>query len=185
MAVSNSATRVGCLSFFPTVVMSDPPPGKQSKESHLLRPFKRLFSRLHSRSPSPSRQGAQSVTPHNATASISASPTNIVAPAPRASYQGAQSVIPHKEESSIFALPTNDAASAPQASYRSESVTPQNEKASISALPTIGAMSASQVGIVTGNPGVFQGNLHPYPRKTAPAVTGRGFRGYGLRVSLV
>ena len=42
----------------------------------------------------------------------------------------------------------------------------------------------SRVGIVTGNPGVFQGNPHPYPRKTAPAVTGRGFRGYGLRVGL-
>ena len=35
------------------------------------------------------------------------------------------------------------------------------------------------IGIVTGNPGVFQGNPHPYPWKPAPAATGMGFRGYG------
>ena len=51
--------------------MPDPPPGNQSKKSRLLRPLKGLFSR----SPSPSHQGAQSVTPHNANASISASAT--------------------------------------------------------------------------------------------------------------
>ena len=45
--------------------MSDPPPGKQSKTSRLLRPIKGLFSR---RSRSPSHQGAQSVTPRNASA---------------------------------------------------------------------------------------------------------------------
>ena len=53
--------------------MSDPPPGKQSKRSRLLRPFKGLVSR---RSRSPSQQGAQSVTPDNANASISACATS-------------------------------------------------------------------------------------------------------------
>ena len=58
--------------------MSDPPPGKQLKKSRLLRPIKGLFSGLHSHFPSSSCQGTQSVTVthHNATASISASPTN-------------------------------------------------------------------------------------------------------------
>ncbi|KIM77072.1 hypothetical protein PILCRDRAFT_825611 [Piloderma croceum F 1598] len=41
--------------------MSDPPPGKRSKKPPLLRPFKGVFSR--SRSRSPSHQVAQSVTP--------------------------------------------------------------------------------------------------------------------------
>jgi hypothetical protein len=67
--------------------MSDPPPRKQLKE-RLLRPIKGLFSRVHSRSPS--RQGAQSVTPHNATASISASPTNDATSAPQAIPQGTE-----------------------------------------------------------------------------------------------
>ena len=35
------------------------------------------------------------------------------------------------------------------------------------------------LGNVTGNPGVFQGNPHPYPWKPTPAATGVGFRGYG------
>ena len=35
------------------------------------------------------------------------------------------------------------------------------------------------VGNVTGYPGVFQGNPHPYPSKPVPAVTGAGFDGYG------
>ena len=53
------------------LIMSD-----SSEKSHLLRRFKDLFSR---RSRSPSQQRAQSVTPHNASASaISASPTNSV-----------------------------------------------------------------------------------------------------------
>ena len=115
--------------------MSHPPPGKQSKNSRLLRPIKGLFSRL--RSPSPS----QSVTPLNATASISSSPTNA---ASQASYQGAQSVIPHNATASISTSAANDATSAPQVSYRAQSVTPHNEKASISASPTIGATSAAQ-----------------------------------------
>ena len=117
------------------VDMSDQPPGKQSKKSRLLRPFKGLFSRLHSRSPSPSRP---SETPHNATASIS---VNSVTSAPQASYQ---SVIPHNENASISASPTISATSASQASYRAQSVTPHNEKTSISASPTIGATSASK-----------------------------------------
>ena len=51
--------------------MSNPPPGKHSKKSHLLEPFKGMFSssRLSSR---------QWVTLHNATASRSTSPTNSV-----------------------------------------------------------------------------------------------------------
>ena len=53
--------------------MSDPPIGKQSKKSRLLRQFKGLISR-RSRSPSPQR--AQSVL--TASASISALPTRSV-----------------------------------------------------------------------------------------------------------
>ena len=37
------------------------------------------------------------------------------------------------------------------------------------------------VGIVTGNPGVFLGNLHPYPLKPVPTATGAGFNGYGYQ----
>ena len=110
------------LPFFPTVDMSDPPPGKQSKKSRLLRPIKGLFSRLHSRSPS----GTQSVTPHNETASISA--TNIVTSAPQTSYQGAQSVTPRNATASISTSAANNATSAPQASYRAQSVTPITKK---------------------------------------------------------
>ena len=58
--------------------MSDPPPGKQSKTLRLLRPFKGLFN-----SRSPSHQGAQSVTPHNLNASISASSRNSAISAPQ------------------------------------------------------------------------------------------------------
>jgi len=36
-----------------------------------------------------------------------------------------------------------------------------------------------KVGNVTGYPGVFQGNPHPYPSKPAPASTGAGFHRYG------
>ena len=35
-----------------------------------------------------------------------------------------------------------------------------------------------EVGSVTGNPGVFQGNPHPYPWKPVPACMGTGFHGY-------
>ena len=35
------------------------------------------------------------------------------------------------------------------------------------------------VGNVMGYPGVFQGNLHPYLSKPAPASTGAGFHRYG------
>ena len=70
--------------------MSDPPPGKQLKRSRLLRPFKSLFSRLSSRSPSPSHQRVHSVTPHNATASISASSMNIASSAPQVNPQGTE-----------------------------------------------------------------------------------------------
>ena len=37
----------------------------------------------------------------------------------------------------------------------------------------------SWVGIITGNPGVFQGYPYPYPRKPVPAFKGRGFGGLG------
>ena len=66
--------------------MSNPPPGKHSKKSHLLRPFKRLFSK----SRSSSRQGAQSVIPDNERASISASSTNNTASAPQVIPQGTE-----------------------------------------------------------------------------------------------
>ena len=61
--------------------MSDPPSGKQSKRSRLLRPFKGLFSK---RSRSPSHQGTQSVT----TASISAPPANSATSASQVNPQG-------------------------------------------------------------------------------------------------
>jgi len=35
------------------------------------------------------------------------------------------------------------------------------------------------LGIITGNPGVFQGYTYPYPRKPIPAFKGRGFGGLG------
>jgi len=38
-------------------------------------------------------------------------------------------------------------------------------------------MYASELGNVTGYPGVFQSNPRPYPSKPAPASTGAGFRG--------
>jgi hypothetical protein len=58
--------------------MSDSPSGKQSKKSRLLRPFKGkgLFSESERRHP-PSHQGAQSVNPDNANASISACATSV------------------------------------------------------------------------------------------------------------
>ena len=37
------------------------------------------------------------------------------------------------------------------------------------------AMVGISVGNVTGYPGVFQGNPHPYPSKPVPASTGTGF----------
>ena len=86
--------------------MSDPPPGKQSKKSRLLRLLKGLFSK----SPSPSHQGHPSVTPHNANASISACTT-----------YGSQVNSQDTEYTAIVDLPTTpsvsalpNAASAPQ-----------------------------------------------------------------------
>jgi len=48
-------------------------------------------------------------------------------------------------------------------------------------LPEIGYHT--QIGIGTGNPGVFQGYPHPYPRKPVPVRRGTGFDGcgYGFR----
>jgi hypothetical protein len=82
--------------------MSDP---------RLLRPFKGLFSR-RSRSPS-----HQSVVPHNATASLSASQTNIATHAHQVnppSSQGAQSVTAYNASASLSGSPTTSATSAPQ-----------------------------------------------------------------------
>ena len=67
--------------------MSVPPPGKQSKKC-LLQPFKGIFSRCYSRSSSP--QGAQSVTPHNPSSSISAFPANSSTSAPQVNSQGTE-----------------------------------------------------------------------------------------------
>ena len=63
--------------------MSDPPAGKQSKKSHLLRPLKGLFSR---RNRSPPHQS------DNPTASISESapPTNSATSAPQVNPQGTE-----------------------------------------------------------------------------------------------
>ena len=128
--------------------MSDQPPGKQLKE-RILRPVKGFFSRLHIRSPPLSRQRTQSVTPHNATTSISASATNDATSSPKTSYQGAQSVTTHNEKASISASPTIGATSASQANppshHRTQSVTPHNATASISASPTNDATSTFQV----------------------------------------
>ena len=43
----------------------------------------------------------------------------------------------------------------------------------------ITSMNGSPVGITTGNPGVFPGNLYPYPSKPTPMTTGVGFHGSG------
>ena len=85
LIVSSSTSKD--LHLYLNVDMSDPPPGKQSKKSRLLRPFKGLFSR---RSHSPSYQGAQSLTPDNASASIPASSTNNVTSAPQVNPQGTE-----------------------------------------------------------------------------------------------
>ena len=89
------------------VEMSNQPPGKQSKKSSLLRPFKGLLSR---RSRSPSSQGTQSVTPRNASSSISAASAtqdDPQAPPP-------QSVTSHIASASKSPSATNYATSAPQ-----------------------------------------------------------------------
>ena len=36
-----------------------------------------------------------------------------------------------------------------------------------------------RLGITTGNPGVFPGNLYPYLSKPTPVTMGRGFHGSG------
>ena len=40
-------------------------------------------------------------------------------------------------------------------------------------------VDALLIGIVTGYPGVFQGNLHLHPHKPPPTAKGRGFSRYG------
>ena len=94
--------------------MSDPP-GKKSKKSRLLRPFKRLFT-SRSPSPSPSHQGAQPATPDEAIVSISASPLNSATSALQFDPQSqrAQSVTPDNTIASISAFPMNSATSASQ-----------------------------------------------------------------------
>ena len=123
--------------------MSNPPPGEQSKKSRLLRPFKSLFSRSFSRSPSPSHQGSQSITPDNAIATISVSPTNSTT-SPQVkpqSPQGAQSLTQDEAIASISASPTNSATS-PQ---RAQSVAFDKAIAFISTSPTNRATSTPQV----------------------------------------
>ena len=39
-----------------------------------------------------------------------------------------------------------------------------------------------ELGIVTGNPRVFEGYPYPYPPKTRTRAQGKGFHGYGSRV---
>ena len=71
--------------------MSDPPPGKQSKKPRLLRPFKGMFSRSNNHLSSLFHQRAQSAAaPHNATASISASPTNSATSPPQVNPHGTE-----------------------------------------------------------------------------------------------
>ena len=117
--------------------MSDPPPGKQSKKSRLLRPFKSLFSTR-----STSDQGSQLlVTPDNAIASVSISPANSAISASQVNPQGAQSVTHDEAVASISASPMNSATS-PQ---RAQSVTRDKAIASISTSPTNSATSTPQV----------------------------------------
>ena len=107
--------------------MSDPLPGKQSKKSHLLRPFKGLFSRRN-RSPSDNATSSKS-------ASLTDSATSTLQNSPP-SHQGTQLVTPHDATASRSASPLNDA-------------TPNNTRASefISASPTSNATSAPQVNL--------------------------------------
>jgi hypothetical protein len=48
-----------------------------------------------------------------------------------------------------------------------------------------GPRNWSFVGIVTGNPGVFQGYPYPYPSIPLPFVVGPGFNGLGSGVMRV
>ena len=84
---------------------------ESSQRTRLLRPFKSVFSRCYSRSPSPSHRGAQSVTLHNANASISACATS----APQVDPQGTEhtAIVDLSTMSSISASLTNGATSAP------------------------------------------------------------------------
>src|ERR1700678_2635250 len=45
------------------------------------------------------------------------------------------------------------------------------------------ANAGPQLGIGTGDPGVFQGYPYPYPRKPVPVFKGTGFTGYGYGFS--
>ena len=45
--------------------------------------------------------------------------------------------------------------------------------------PPTNLVDSKWLGNVTGYPGVFQGNLHPYPSKPIPASMGVGFHRYG------
>jgi len=46
-------------------------------------------------------------------------------------------------------------------------------------LQLCGWSGARPVGNVTGYPGVFQSNPHPYPSKPVPTSRGMGFHGHG------
>ena len=130
------------------VYMSIPPPGNQ--KSSLLRPFKGLLSR-RSRSPSP--QGAQSVTPHIASASISATsapqvPQGTHSPSP----QGAQPLTPQIASASI------SATSAPQDPRGTHSPFPQGAQ---SVTPHISSVSIPATSAPHVNP---QGICSPSPQ---------------------
>ena len=112
--------------------MSNSPPGK--KKSSLLRPFKNLLSR---RSRSPSHQGAQSVTRHNAGSSISGtSAPQVNLQDTRSPYpqQGAQPVTRHNAGASISSTSTpqvNPQGTHSHSPQGAQSVTPHNASASI------------------------------------------------------
>ena len=56
-----------------------------------------------------------------------------------------------------------------------------HHKTTLSAATSLASINTdedSMVGNVTGYPGVFLGNLHPYPSKPVPASTGAGFDKY-------
>ena len=105
--------------------MSDPPQEKQSRKSRFLRPIKGLFSKLNSRSASPSNEGAQSVTPDNAGASRSTLLTNSATTALQVNPPSHQ-LITH---GIISSSSTDNAISAPQ-------INQDTEYAAILSLPT-------------------------------------------------
>ena len=131
--------------------MSDPPIEKHSRKSRLMRPFKGLISKLNSRSPSSSSQGAQSVNQDKEGASRPASPTNSVTSASQVnlpSHQGVQLVTFDNASTSRPALSSTSATTALPIRVNPpshQSITPHNATPFISALPTNNTISVPQV----------------------------------------